>query len=32
LARNLLVTLPNPCTQFVLCRLLFVSLTALEWI
>jgi hypothetical protein len=32
LARDLLVTLPNPCTQFLRCRLLFVSLTALEWI
>jgi hypothetical protein len=32
LAHDLLVTLPNPCTRFLLCRLLFVSLTALEWI
>jgi hypothetical protein len=30
LARDLLVTLPNPCTRFLLCRLLFVSLTTLE--
>jgi hypothetical protein len=32
LACDLLVTLPNPYTLFLLCRLLFVSLTALEWI
>jgi hypothetical protein len=32
LAHNLLVILPNPCTLFLLCRLLFDSLTALEWI
>jgi hypothetical protein len=32
LARDPLVTLPNPYTRFLLCRLLFVPLTALEWI
>jgi hypothetical protein len=31
-ARDLLVILRNPYTRFLLCRLLFVSLTALEWI
>jgi hypothetical protein len=32
MARDLLVILPNPYTRFLLCRLLFVSLTSLEWI